>query len=450
MAQLTKIEELDHNRTGYTIEVSAEEFKAEIIAVYHKTAKNYPVPNGVRKGHAAPRKIIENYYGEYVFYNDAIDKFINDFIPNAIKDKDYYGEPEYKYNKMSETEGLEIQVIFDANVKVELGEYKGIKLKKTDYTVHKKDVEEAVEAKLDKECKEHAVEKTVEDRPVKNGDIVTIDYSGSVDGVKFEGGTAENQKLEIGSGSFIPGFEEQLIGMNINDDKDITVKFPDDYHAENLAGKDSVFAIKLHAITERQLPNIDDEFISDISDYDTLEEYKKQTAKEIEKEMRANMEHKKKDDALLALIANAKECVVPYAIVKQSAENEILSYYNRMGLNIKSFDEFCNMVGQTPEQVIAPSIETTERRIKIELLSDKIAEAEKIEITDAEAEEYIRKEADNAFAANKETDNEAELLESKEKSIKETLENKEITTYLKYNMRIEKAQQIVFDSMEIK
>lgn len=434
---VTKIDELAHNRTRYTFEVSPENWSKAIAGAYVRTGKKYNVP-GFQKGKTAPKKIIEKFYGP-VFADTALGDVYEELVREAIESKQYHHEPEFEIISMSDDEGLKFSVTFDPALKFELGEYKGIELKKTDYTVHKKDVESKVEERLEKERKDHAREIPAE-RPVKEGDIVTIDFSGSIDGEKFEGGTAENQDLTIGSGSFIPGFEEQLIGMSAGEEKDITVKFPEDYQAENLAGKDAVFAIKLHGVRELEYPELDDSFISEISDFDTLEDYKKDLHKQAEKELKAQSEQRKKNDAVKKAIDNCT-AVIPFAVVKQEAESMILGYYRQMGLPINDFNEFCNMIGKTPDEVREPSLEDAELSLKRELMLTKIAEAEKIELSDEELEAEAKKIVEDYVGDQVDADKKAEMLNT---LLKDNRDN------LVYQVKLMKAQDIIINSMVLK
>lgn len=434
---VTKIDELAHNRTRYTFEVSPESWRAALTRAYIRTGKKYNVP-GFQKGKTAPKKIIEKFYGQ-VFADTALGDVYDELVPSAIEGKKYHDEPEFDIISVNEDEGLKFSVTFDPALIFELGEYKGIELKKTDYTVHKKEVESKVEERIETERKEHAREIPAE-RPVKDGDIVTIDFSGSIDGEKFEGGTAENQDLTIGSGSFIPGFEEQLIGMSAGEERDITVKFPEDYQAEELAGKDAVFAIKLHSVRELEYPELDDSFVSEISDFDTLEEYKKNLHKQIEKDLKAQSEQKKKNDAIQKAIDNCT-AVIPFAIVRKEAESMILGYYRQMGLPIKDLDEFCNMIGKTPDEVLEPSIGDAELSIKKELLLAKVADAEKIELTDDEIEAEAKNIVEDYAGAQADADKKAEMLDGLLKGNRYNLT---------YQIKLMRAQDIIISSIVLK
>ena len=264
-------------RLKFTFTVKNAEWEEEINSAYIKTRGKYNI-SGFRKGHA-PRKFIENLYGPTVFFDDAFNACASKAYAKALTENaDVFPVDDPKVADMNFTdEGLTFAIEVTVKPEVKLGQYKGLTLEKAEYPVSKKDVDEEIERSL--KAKSRLVEVT--DREARDGDTVTIDYSGSVDGVKFAGGTAEKQELTLGSHSFIPGFEEQVVGMKIGDDKDLNVKFPDDYHAEDLKGKNAVFAVKLHAIKYREVPELNDEFVKDTSKFDNVAEYRADVEKRL-------------------------------------------------------------------------------------------------------------------------------------------------------------------------
>ena len=259
------------NEIKIEIKIDAEKFDNAIKKVYFQSAKYFNIP-GFRKG-KAPQAIVEKYYGKEIFYEDAFNEIAEDEYKKAIEDNklDVVSKPEIDIVKMEKGQDL----IFTATVQTKpdskLDKYKGIEIDKIEYNVKASDIKE----ELKKMQEKNARIISVEDSPVKNGNITIIDFEGFADGEAFDGGKAENYELEIGSGAFIPGFEEQIIGMKVGDEKDIVVKFPEDYHAKELAGKDATFKVKLHEIKKKELPELDDEFAKDVSEFDTLEELKK-------------------------------------------------------------------------------------------------------------------------------------------------------------------------------
>ena len=436
---MAKIETLENNRIKLTFEVSAEDFSKELVTVYHTKGKRFSIP-GFRKGKLAPKKMIETYYGENVFFEDAFENIYNRLVPEAIRENDLYpAQPELDIQTISKAEGLVFSATFEKNPYLNLGEYKGIELKKSDYTVHKKDVEAETEHHLSHIREDHAREESV-DRPVKDGDIVDIDYSGSIDGEKFEGGTAEHQKLTIGSGSFIPGFEDQIIGMKKGEERDIKVTFPEDYGAKELAGKEAVFAIKLHDITEKILPEMDDEFASEVSDFETFEEYRKSIYKEEETKKRKENENKKVNDALLKALENC-ESFVPDDMIREQAEGMAHDAMARFGAQNMDLETFCQMVGLDPVEFVGQFKENAEKRIKTELMLGKIADAENIEISDEELEKEAKKLVEDYSTEN--------TTEDDKKSMLSMIMEQQRTTFI-YQIRLERAQKVIMDNVVTK
>ena len=298
----------------FTFTVSHDEWESEIEQTYLKTKGKYSVP-GFRKGHAT-RKMIENFYGQSVFFDDAINNCVRKGYSKALdENEDIFpvDEPQVDIAKFDDKE-LVFTVEVVVKPEVQLGKYTGIKLDKVEYTVKQSDVK----AELERARERLSRNEEVSDRALKNGDTANIDYSGSVDGVKFVGGTAEKQDLVIGSKTFIPGFEEQLIGMNVGDSKDITVKFPEEYHAKDLAGKDAVFAVKLNSITVKVLPELNDAFAQEASKFDTLAEYKE----DIKKTLTENAKSDRREEALNTVKTRLTlEAVIKAANIEVSQED---------------------------------------------------------------------------------------------------------------------------------
>ena len=287
-----QVENLEHNMAKVTIEVEAAKLDNAIKQAFNKKKGQFNVP-GFRKG-KVPFQLIAKEYGVEIFYEDAANILIPDAYAEAMKDTDLeiVSRPEIDVTQLEKGKDFIFTATFALKPEVTLGDYKGIEVPKTRVTVKKDEIEE----ELKKVQEQNAREITIEDRAVKDGDILTIDYSGSVDGVKFEGGTAEDQTLVIGSGAFIPGFEEQLVGKNLNETADINVTFPEEYHAPDLAGKDAVFTVTVKAIKEKELPELDDEFAAEVSEFETLEDYKADIKEKIRdrKKEAANTERENK------------------------------------------------------------------------------------------------------------------------------------------------------------
>ena len=386
-------EKAEKSTVKITITLSKEEWKDAISAAYEKTKGRYSLP-GFRKG-KVPKHLLEATYGEGIFYEDAI----NNAFPK------YYGEvldkepsieavanPDVDIKKIDE-KGLVIEAVVAVKPEVTLGEYKGIKFKKNKYNVKKSDIDDDLSRLQERNSR--TVD--VEDRAVEDGDTVIIDYSGSVDGVKFDGGTAEKQTLVIGSKSFIPGFEDQIIGMNKGDEKDINVKFPDDYHAENLKGKDAVFAIKLHEIKKKELPEITDEFIKDAVGAESVDAYKKEVKERLSKQNADRAERELEDEIVKKISENAT-VEIPDALIKNQVDRMVQEMEYRMSYQGLKLEDYLKYIGKTMEDYRKEYEPQAKEIVKSQLVIEKVIAEEKIEATEADVEERI---AEMAKAQNK-------------------------------------------------
>lgn len=380
-------EKAEKSQVKVTMTLEKEDWDKAIHDAYQKTKGKFNI-QGFRKG-KAPFGVICGLYGKDVFYEDALNIAISEHYPAILKQETLIhavGDPEFKLNKFEDDE-----VVFDILIpvmpEVQIEAYKGIKIKKVEYNVTDEDVEKDVQRLLDRNSR--SVEIT--DRPVKDGDKVNLDFSGSVDGKKFDGGTATGYDLVIGSHSFVPGFEEQLIGMNIGESKDINVRFPEDY-TDELKGKDAVFAIKLNGISEKELPELNDEFIKDATGEESLDAYKNKVREDLQKnnERRARDEN---ENAIIEAIAEKTTVEIPDAMV----ENEISSMiqqleYRLMYQGIK-LDDYLKMIGQTTEELRNSYKDSALSRVKKQLIVNKIIESEKIEATQEEIDTKIAEQA---------------------------------------------------------
>lgn len=384
-----QVEKLENNMAKLTIEVAAEEFVAATKKAYNKN-KNQISVQGFRKG-KAPQALIEKLYGASIFYEDAA----NDIIPGA-------------YEAAAKESGLDItsypnidvvQVekgkpfIFTAEVAlrpdVELGEYKGVEIEKVSAEV----TEEDIEAEIKKVQEQNARELTV-DRPAENGDTVMIDYEGSVDGELFEGGSAEGYGLVLGSGSFIPGFEDQLVGVSAGADVDVHVTFPEAYHAAELAGKEALFKVKVHEVKAKDYPVVDDEFAQDVSDFDTLEEYKEDLKKNLAEKKAQEAKAEKQQKVMDVVVGNAK-MDIPEAMVRKSTDDMMNQYAQELSAQGLSMDVYFKYTGMTPQQLAEQLKPQALANIKNRLVLDAIVAAENIEITDEEIEAEIQRLAES-------------------------------------------------------
>lgn len=372
-----QVEKLEHNMVKMTIEVEAAEFDAATKKAYNKKKGSFNLP-GFRKG-KVPMNVIEKTYGAGVFYEDAA----NDIMPKAYSDAideaglDVVSRPEVDVTQIGKGENFIFTATVAVKPEVTLGQYKGLEVDKQTAEV----TDEEVEAELKKAQEQNAREITVEDRAVKEGDVITLNYAGTVDGVPFDGGTAQNQKLEIGSHSFIDTFEDQLVGLNIGDEKDVEVTFPEEYHAPELSGKEAVFHVKVLGITEKQLPAIDDDFAQDTTEFDSLEEYKADIrAKLLEgKEERAKVAMQ---DALVEKAIEGAQMDIPDAMIDSQVEQMVEEFKQRVTYQGLSFEQYLQFTGQDPAAFTENMRPEAVKRIQSTLVLEAIAAAEAIEATD--------------------------------------------------------------------
>lgn len=386
------------NTTAIEFSFTAEEFENAISAAYNKRKKSITVP-GFRKG-KAPRKVIEAQYGESVFYDDAVNSLYNQNIV-AVIDKtglDVVDVENTEVVEVSKENGVKFKADIITKPVVEISDYKGLEVKKTTKTVD----DAAVDAEIDKIRNRNARSISVEDRAAQIGDTAVIDFEGFLDGVAFEGGKGEKFPLELGSGSFIPGFEEQVAGKNIGEDFDVNVTFPEHYRAENLAGKPAVFKCKLHEIKGKELPNVDDEFVKDVSEFDTLDEYKADIKSKLEKTA-ADEASTNLDNALVDAIIGKMKAEVPQVMYQRRIDEIVREWSAR---NRISVEDYLKYTGVTMDQFRANFTEVAKRQVDLRLALEKIAELENITVSDEDVEkeyadmaEQYKMEADKIKAA---------------------------------------------------
>ena len=384
-----QVEKLEKNMAKLTIEASAEEFEAAVEKVYQKAKKNISLP-GFRKG-KAPRKMIEKMYGSGIFYEDAA----NELIPNAYSKA--LEECEEEIVSQPKIDIVQIETgkpfIFTAEValkpEVTLGEYKGVEVEKVPVEVN--DLE--VQAEVDKERENNSRTIDVDDRPVQKGDMVKLDFDGSVDGVPFEGGKAENYDLTIGSGSFIPGFEDQLVGAKLEEEVDVNVTFPEDYHAKDLAGKAAVFKCTVHQIKVKEIPEADDEFAKDVSEFDTLDEYKADIRKKL-MEKKEKEAKSAKEAAVVAKIVENATMEIPDAMIDTQVRNMADDFTRRIQSQGLTVEQYFQFTGTTAEKMLEQMRPEALKRIQNSLVLEAVAKAENIEVSDEKVDEEIKKMAD--------------------------------------------------------
>ena len=384
-----QVEKLEKNMAKLTVEVSAEDFKAAIKKAFNKNKNRFSIP-GFRKG-KAPQAMIEKMYGEGVFYEDAADEAINASYAEAMKESglDIVSRPEVTIEKIGKDEPFVYSALVAVKPEVTLGQYKGVEVEKADASVSAEDVE----AELKKVQEQNARLLTVEDRGVEDGDQTVIDFEGFVDGKGFEGGKAEDYPLTIGSHSFIDTFEEQLIGKKIGEECEVNVTFPTEYHAADLAGKPATFKVTVKEIKVKELPELNDEFASEVSEFDTLDEYKKDVEKKLaeKKEIEANS---KNEDAVVAKVVENATMEIPDKMIDAQAENMVQDMARRMQSQGLSLDMYLKYTGMTVEQMKEQARPDAEKRIRTRLVLEAVAQAENIQISDEKVDEEVAKMAE--------------------------------------------------------
>ena len=385
----TTVEKISSNKVKLSFDIDSAKFDEAMAKAYLKVRNQVSIP-GFRKG-KAPRKMIENMYGEGIFYDEAFELIFDEVYGPAVEENkvEVVDRPEIEIQEIGAGKNLKFTAEVFVRPDVVLGEYKGVAVKKETTIVS--DVE--VDARLEEERNKQATEIEVEGRAVVEGDTVNLDYAGTVDGVAFAGGTAQDQTLKIGSGSFIPGFEEQMVGMNIGEEKDLNVTFPEQYHAEELAGKAAVFHVKVNSITETQLPALDDDFAKDISEFDTLDEYKADIRAKLEAQA-AERDNNNFTNAVIEKVLDNAEVMIPEAMIERQIDSMMRDFeYRLMGNGLK-LDDFIKYTGSDMQAFRENYRGQAIKSVKAHLVLEAIEKAEAIDAT----EEQIDKQLE-AFAA---------------------------------------------------
>ena len=380
---------VETNRYELELEVSPEEFNEAINTVYKRQSKKMNVP-GFRKG-KAPRAFIEKYYGEEVFFEAAIDHLYRPMVMEAVEKSglQVISIGEFKIDEVSKEKGLQCKLNVVTKPEASIEGYKGIEVTKTPVEVTAEDIDR----EIDRVRERNSRIVNVEDRAAENGDMVTIDFDGYVDGKQFDGGKADNYELTLGAGQFIPGFEDQVVGHNIGDEFDVNVTFPEDYHAEELKGKPAVFKIKLHEIKMKELPTVDDEFVKDVSEFDTLDEYRK----DIEKRLRDQKEKASDNDVeaqLVDAIIEKVQADIPDEMVENEVDEIINSFAYRLQSQGLKLETYLKYTGQSTDDLRKQYKPQAERQVKVRLGLEKIAELENLKATEEETEAEYQKLAD--------------------------------------------------------
>ena len=417
------------NEVKFEITVEAEKFEEATKKVYFKSAKYFNIP-GFRKG-KAPMQIVEKYYGKEIFYEDAFNEVAQEALEEAVEENkvEVVSRPEVDIKQMEKGKDLIFTVVMQTKPEAELGKYKGIEIKKIEYNVTDEDVEHELS-----HMQEHNSRLiSIDDRAAEKGDIVNIDFEGFVDGKAFDGGKAENYDIEIGSNTFIPGFEDQLVGMKIDEEKDVNVTFPKEYFSKDLAGKDATFKVKLHEVKKKELPALDDEFAKDVSEFDTLDELKKNIKEKKQEQNDERAKYETQDEVIKALCENVK-VEIPSGMIETETENMIKDLENRLSYQGLKLEQYLNMMGKTKEEMRKEYEPQAVEGIKSRLAIEAVIKAEKIEATDKEIDKKIKEMAINYGKENDE----------------EFLKNENVRNYIKQGIESEKAIDFLVKNAKIK
>lgn len=420
----TKVEKIENNVVKVEVSVPVEKFQEALKKAYQKNAKKFNIP-GFRKG-KAPMHIIEQYYGEGVFFEDAVEFIIDETYPQAVKES---GISPVDYPKVDIVQiGKDTEFIYTAEVvvkpEVKLGEYKGLEVKKVEYPV----TDEEVNAELETMREKNARIISKEDGAVENGDIAVIDFEGFIDGVAFEGGKGENYDLTIGSASFIPGFEEQLIGVKAGEEKDVNVSFPEDYHAEELKGKPALFKVTVKEIKYKELPELDDEFAKDVSEFDTIDEMKADSRRKLEESssLRAKNEY---EEEVIKKAVEGSEVEIPEAMIEREIDYMVKDLDYRLRYQGLTIDKYVELMGITMDKIREDFKEVASTRVKTNLTLEAIAKAENMtaseEEIDAKADEMAKRYGMEDTAKVKET-----ILKNQKEIIEEEIVNNKVIEFL--------------------
>ena len=409
------------NEVKLEITIEAEKFDNAMKKVYFQNAKYFNIP-GFRKG-KAPMNIVEKYYGAQIFYEDAFNEVATEAYDEALESNkiDAVSRPVVDIKQMEKGKDVIFTAVVQTKPEVELGKYKGIEIPKVEYKVEEKDIEHELG-----HMQEHNSRLiTVDDRALENGDIATIDFEGFVDGVAFDGGKAEGHELEIGSGSFIPGFEDQLVGMKIDEEREIKVTFPKEYFSKDLAGKEAMFKVKLHEIKRKELPELDDEFAKDVSEFDTLAELKASIKEKIEKNNEQRQKYETEDLAIKAVCGDVK-VDIPSGMVEFEVENMMKDFEQRLSYQGLNLDQYLKMIGKTEEEMKKEYEPQAIEAIKSRLVLEAIIKAEKIEASEDEIKAKME-----------------EMAKNYGKKVEEISENENLKKYLKEGIESEKALEFI-------
>ena len=425
-----KVEKTENaNEVKLELTIEAQKFEEAIKKVYFQSAKYFNIP-GFRKG-KAPMNIVEKYYGKEIFYEDAFNEVVPAELEEALKENNIeaVSRPDIDVTQIEKGKDLIFTAVFQTKPEAELGKYKGIEIPKIEYTVSDEDINHELG-----HMQEHNSRLiSIEDRPVEKGDIAVIDFEGFVDGKAFEGGKAEGHELEIGSNTFIPGFEDQIIGMKIDEERDIKVKFPEEYFSKDLAGKDATFKVKVHEIKKKELPELDDEFAKDVSEFDTLKELKEDIKAKQQKQNDEKAKYETQDAVIKAVCENIK-VEIPSGMVEMEIDNMLKDIEQRLSYQGLKLEQYLQMMGKKEEDMRKEYEPQAIEGIKSRLALEAVIKAEKIEASDKEIDEKIKEMAKNYGKENDE----------------EFMKNENVRNYIKQGIESEKAIDFLVENAKIK
>lgn len=424
-----KVEKTDNqNEVKLEFTIEAKKFEEGMNTVFKKNAKYFSIP-GFRKG-KVPMNMVEKFYGSEIFYEDTFNEIVPEIYDNAIKEEklEVVSRPEIDVVQMEKGKDLIFTAVVQTKPEVKLGKYKGISLEKNQYEVTDHDVEHELEHMADRNSRMV----TVTDRAAKLEDTVVIDFCGSVNGVEFEGGKAENHELKLGSNTFIPGFEDQVVGMKTEEEKEIEVTFPEEYFSKELAGKDAVFKVKVHEIKEKELPKIDDEFAKDVSEFDTLKELKADI-KAKKEEQNAQRSKQELQEAAVKAVAEVTEIDIPSGMIETEIENMVQDMDNRLAYQGLGLEQYLKMMGKSMEDYKKDCEEPAKESVKMRLVLEAVGKDAKIEVTDKEIDEKI-KELATAYGRKEE----------------ELKENEELKKNLEASVKSEKSIDYIIENAKVK
>ena len=401
-----KVEKTENNNeVKLEITVEAEKFDGAIKTVFNKNAKYFNIP-GFRKG-KAPYQIVEKTYWAQIFYEDAFNEVAGLAYEEALKENkiEAVSKPEIDLVQIEKGKDLIFTAVVSTKPEVTLGKYKGIEIKKVEYNVSDEDVEH----ELGHMAEKNARLVSVEDRPVESGDITVIDFEGFVDGKAFDGGKAENHELTIGSNTFIPGFEDQIIGMKLEEEKEINVKFPEEYFSANLAGKDAMFKVKLHEIKKKEMPEINDELAKDISEFDTIDELKKSIREKQEEQNKQRAKYETEDEVIKAVCDKAK-VDIPNGMIELEIDRMAQDIETRLSYQGMKLEQYLSMMNKTMEDFRKENREQAENAVKSRLVLEAVEKDAKIEVTEEEISAKIKEMAENYGRKEEEVKDNPELV----------------------------------------